>query len=182
MNGERLEAGRQELKNLYREVDSRVAVLSDEHGDRLKCRRGCSACCLDGLTVFEVEASHIREHCGPVLREHPHPKGACAFLDDRGACRIYSYRPYVCRTQGLPLRWIETSASAEAETIEYRDICHLNQAGPALENLRASQCWTIGDYEGRLAQLQADSGGALRRVYLRDLFSDPFTPESDPSQ
>jgi len=28
---------------------------------------------------------------------------ACVFLDQEGACKIYPYRPLICRTHGLPL-------------------------------------------------------------------------------
>ena len=28
---------------------------------RCPCRRGCAGCCTDGLTVFAVEADHIRK-------------------------------------------------------------------------------------------------------------------------
>ncbi|MBK7707050.1 MAG: hypothetical protein IPJ30_15135 [Acidobacteria bacterium] len=55
----------------------------------------------------------------------PHTRGACAFLD-QDACRIYPDRPYVHRTQGLPLRWIEDDLE---EAFKYRDICPLNEAG-----------------------------------------------------
>ena len=84
----------------------------------LRARRG------DQITVFEVEAEVIRRHHADLLAEgEPHAEGACAFLDGEGACRIYEHRPYVCRTQGLPLRWLE---ELDGETVELRDICPLN--------------------------------------------------------
>jgi hypothetical protein len=160
------------LERLHAEVDAAAAPLAALHGTRLRCRRGCAACCVDDLTAFEVEAEAIRAHCGPVLREPPHPPGACAFLDGAGACRIYAHRPYVCRTQGLPLRWIDFQA--EGASVERRDICPLNEPGPPLEALPADACWELGPTEARLAALQAArDGGRLRRVRLRDLFDAP---------
>ena len=91
----------------------------------------------------------------------------CAFLDAEGACRIYADRPYVCRTQGLPLRWIEEDFD---ETIEYRDICPLNAAGEPVEDLEAADCWTIGPFEEELSMIQAGTGDSAR-VPLRDLFT-----------
>ena len=78
------------LKDLYREVDRDAAQLEKKHGDRLKCGRGCSDCCVDDLTVFEVEAENIRESMHDILAEDAGVQGKCAFLDAESACRIYS--------------------------------------------------------------------------------------------
>ena len=126
---------------------------------------------MDGLTVFEVEAERIRRAQADLLAtERPHPAGACAFLDHAGACRIYADRPYVCRTQGLPLRWLE--GAGEEGSFELRDICPLNDVeSHPVEDLPPESCWTIGPVEDRLARLQEEWGdGELRRVPLRSLF------------
>lgn len=154
------------LRALHDDVDREAQAIERRHAARIRCRQGCHDCCVDGLTVFEIEAERIRRRHGPLLRNSaPHPSGACAFLDGQGACRVYGDRPYVCRTQGLPLRWIgEDDQGREAE---FRDICPLNEeGGPPPEELEAGECWTIGPYEERLASLQADR----RRVALRSLF------------
>jgi Fe-S-cluster containining protein len=160
-----------ELQVLHDEVERDAAALATHHAARLQCRRGCSACCVDGITVFEVEAERIlRSH--PQLLEHgrPHVPGACAFLDENGACRIYSERPYVCRTQGLPIRWLDDH---EGEPVEYRDICPLNDVEPGIETLTEQECWSVGPVESRLAGLQRRwAGGSMRRVPLRSLFRD----------
>lgn len=162
-----------ELERLHEIVDRRARGLEQLHSARLECSRGCADCCADDLTVFEVEAERIRrDHPRLLLDGVPHPGGSCAFLDDRGACRVYESRPYVCRTQGLPLRWVETNI--EGLRTEYRDICPLNERPDhPLEELGEEDCWTIGPTEGSLAQLQAGFGGGLLRVRLRDLFSGP---------
>ena len=157
------------LRALHAEVDARAAQTARRNAGRLQCGRGCADCCRDGLEVFEIEAENIRQrHAALLATQEPHPKGACAFLADDKSCRIYAERPYVCRTQGLPLRWIE-DADAPARPVERRDICPLNLAGPALEELAPDACWELGPVEGRLAALQRESG-TLRRVGLRDLF------------
>jgi len=159
------------LIEFHRLVDEAVAELEAKHIARLRCGSGCSDCCVDGVSVFEIEADRIRRHCGDLLRAgRAGPEGACAFLDSEGACRAYAHRPYVCRTQGLPLRWIEEIEPGEVA--ELRDICPLNDAGdPPLEALPKERCWTIGPCEERLAALQAAAdGGEMRRVELRALF------------
>ncbi len=160
------------LRVLYDEIDAEAQRITAEHGTRLQCRRGCSQCCIDDLTVFDVEAENIRENHSQLLAtESPHPHGRCAFLDTEGGCRIYSNRPYVCRTQGLPLRWIDQTV--DWEFVELRDICPLNDEGKPIEELNENQCWTIGPVEERLAKLQAlFSRGALTRSTLRELFQN----------
>lgn len=158
------------LRHIHDQVDARAAVLSRAHAARLACKVGCSGCCVDDLGCFEVEADRIRAAHPALLEEgEPHPKGACAFLDAQGSCRIYADRPYVCRTQGLPLRWIE---DVDGDAVEYRDICHLNDRPDApLDALPEAELWTVGPVETALARLQhAVDGGEGRRVRLRDLF------------
>lgn len=164
-----------DLAVLYHDVDSASGPLVILHEGRLQCRRGCCDCCVDDLTVFEVEAQNIRRRHEALLEtERPHPRGACAFLDEAGACRIYADRPYVCRTQGLPLRWLDEDETGEF--VEYRDICPLNDSPESdqydpIEDLPAGECWTIGPIEERLARLQLQQGnGQLTRVPLRSLF------------
>ena len=161
------------VTRLHAEVDRETDRLRVVHAARLQCRKGCSGCCTDGLTVFEIEAERIRRNHAELLsRDTPHPPGGCAFLDEAGGCRIYADRPYVCRTQGLPLRWI--GSGPDGEPAELRDICPLNEAGPSLETLPPNACWEIGPVESRLAELQAElDGGELRRVSLRSLFRHP---------
>ena len=148
------------INALHDEVERRAAALAARHAAKMACGRGCSGCCVDGLTVFEVEAERIRRGAAALLADGtPHPPGRCAFLGSEGECRIYALRPYVCRTQGLPLRWLDDDAQ-----VEYRDVCELNDI--PVETLPPEECWTLGEIEDRLARLQGDG----KRVALRDLF------------
>ncbi len=161
-----------ELHELYTELDRRTHGLTDVHVQRLKCRCGCTQCCVDELTVFQVEGENIRHRHGELIETGvPHEPGACAFLGRDGSCRIYESRPYVCRTQGLPLRWID--GSADDEMVEMRDICPKNDTAPPIEALPQDHCWTLGPFEEKLASLQVKLGGwNLHRVSLRGLFSN----------
>ena len=165
------------LREFHAEVDVSAARLAARHRERLQCRRGCAACCVDDLTVFEIEAERIRRNHPGLLRDGaPHTPGACAFLDGEGACRIYADRPYVCRTQGLPLRWFEELH--DAPVVERRDICPLNDTGTPLGELPDADCWLLGPAEAKLEKLarreSADSSTeetrAPARVALRSLF------------
>lgn len=157
------------LQKLHAIVDGEAARLTALHGPRLQCRKGCSDCCVDGLTVFQVEAELLRSrHAELLARGQPHAPGRCAFLDEAGACRVYAERPYVCRTQGLPLRWLETEAFCAEEV---RDVCPKNVEGtPPLELLPVDACWTVGPVEARLNAVQQSVTGEATRVSLRSLF------------
>ncbi|MBX3192058.1 MAG: YkgJ family cysteine cluster protein [Labilithrix sp.] len=159
------------VEALHGAVDELVRPIAQAHGARLSCRSGCSSCCTDGLSVFEIEAAVIARHHADLLENGaPHEEGACAFLDGEGACTVYAHRPYVCRTQGLPLRWLDDEALVEA-----RDVCPKNLAddGTPLEELAPETCWTLGPFESRLASRQAAvDGGEGRRVPLRSLFRE----------
>lgn len=158
------------LKEMYEEVDHLARRLDEIHMGRLKCKNGCYSCCKNGITIFEIEAKNISKHHAKLLeKEIPHEEGKCAFLDDEGACRIYKNRPYVCRTQGYPLRWIQEAA--DGIPVEMRDICPLNEEGKPIEELLEEECWTIGPFEEKLAELQCSAdGGKMTRIALRKLF------------
>ena len=163
-----------DLVALHAGLDRATRRLHVLHEPRLHCRRGCSACCVDDLTVFEVEAELLRLHHAELLATGaPHAVGACAFLDQDGGCAAYEHRPYVCRTQGLPLRWIE---ARDGEAVELRDICPLNEAGEPIEHLPADSCWTLGPIEERLARLQLEADPGAPRTRLRDLFASTPRP------
>ncbi len=160
------------LAAIHADVDRRAAELSFHHADLLVCTKGCSDCCQDDLTVLEIEAAWILAHRDQWLggESAPHPRGKCAFLTVDGACRVYPWRPYVCRTQGLPLRWLDD------EGCEGRSICPLNEteiakAGLTLGALASESFWLLGTIEGRLASLQAEASGEFSqvRISLRDL-------------
>jgi len=159
-----------QVTRLHAAVDAMAVPVTRANEARLHCRKGCAGCCVDDITVFAVEADAIvRSHEALLEEATPHAVGRCAFLDEEGACRIYASRPYVCRTQGLPLRWIEED---EQGPQELRDICALNVEGPPLEELSADTCWTIGPAEAHLARMQREvDGGAPQRVSLRSLFA-----------
>lgn len=159
------------LVELHARIDREARALAAVHGNRLQCRRGCHGCCVDELTVTRIEAERIRRAQPELLAQgRPHPKGACAFLDEEGACRIYAERPAVCRSQGLPLRMLFEDEMGEIE--ERRDVCPLNlDGGPPLDALPEDALWLVGIHELQLASIDEAAGGSDgTRVALRDLF------------
>lgn len=156
------------LQKFYAALQPDTDRLENIHRGKLQCKKGCSACCEDNLEVFGIEAENIRITQKEFLeKEKAHPKGKCAFLDQEGACRIYASRPYVCRTQGLPLRILNEKGK------EIRDVCPLNLTDRKLEQIPEEQLLHTSAYEDFLARLQmAVDKGKMERIKLRDLFNE----------
>jgi Fe-S-cluster containining protein len=164
------------LRALHADIDREAGRVAEKHAERLRCHRGCSACCVDELTIAPVEAERIRRAHPELLRSaKPHPAGACAFLDSEGSCRIYADRPSVCRSQGLPLRFFFEDEQDEIQ--EGRDICPLNlESGPPLDSLEEADFWLVGPHELRLTAIDdAFSSETAGRIRLRDLFEETST-------
>lgn len=100
-------------RELVAKVDAFFARVAGRHGHAMQCRAGCAACCLPGLSVTGVEAAAIwegleampeAERAKQRARARREEGAACAALDEEGRCSIYSVRPLVCRSHGLPIR------------------------------------------------------------------------------
>lgn len=171
---------------LYARIDARSAEIESklaEKGIKLHCHAGCHSCCLDHLTVTQSEAAVIRKLFPNIGKEKPHAAGACAFLDEKGLCRIYAARPYICRTHGLPMRtevsyWeavemgvIEESPDADTEeSFELRDICELSEDAVDVENLADECCWSSDVAESQLGMIELCTFGEGKRIPMRSFF------------
>lgn len=105
----------EEIKNAYKalreELDAEIIRLEKQHQKHLACKKGCDLCCMN-FSVFPIEFEVIREEVGgrflPVnLTEHDENQtpASCVFLKNH-LCSIYNSRPFICRTHGLPLLYM----------------------------------------------------------------------------
>lgn len=159
----------QALKQFYAALDTHIHSLEKKNASRINCKKGCFSCCKDDLEVFGIEAAFILQNEMELLKSGtPAAVGACAFLDTEGACRIYESRPFVCRTHGVPIAYLQEDEEGE---FELRDICPLNEAGEPLEELQEEKIFQNTPWEEKLAMLQlmADQG-KMEREKLRSLF------------
>jgi uncharacterized protein len=109
-------------------VDAESGRLTALHGKALVCRPGCAACCRN-LSVFPVEFHAIQQaiaragvDSGNVTFDASAP---CGFLNE-GVCRIYPFRPVICRTHGLPILFLDDSSGKYTWEVSF---CELNFAG-----------------------------------------------------
>ena len=94
-------------KELLNIVDSHFEKVMQLQKNEMCCSKGCSSCCINDLTVCSIEAFYIKTAISPTENKTFNTKfnpdeNNCIFLID-SECSIYTYRPIVCRTQGLPL-------------------------------------------------------------------------------
>ncbi|MDP2001978.1 MAG: YkgJ family cysteine cluster protein [Desulfurivibrionaceae bacterium] len=129
----------QEYHQLIAALDAEIGRVAQLHAATLSCRPGCASCCRP-FSVLPFEAACVREaiaslddasreRIGRNLSENP---DRCPLLID-DLCSIYAARPVICRTQGLPLAYVDE----EREAIEV-SACGLNfpaDYGFAPENL-----------------------------------------------
>ena len=155
------------MLDFYARVDSAcegIVKTLAQQGHTLKCMAGCCQCCINDLSITKAEAAVI-EKLFPAFRSlNPHPSGACPFLDDHGLCRIYAARPYICRTHGLPMRWLD-----ETSQTEERDICFLNDDIDIL-SLEPTSCWTSQTAEIQLSILNIATFGDAERIPMRSFW------------
>ena len=153
----------------YQKVDEATEKIQENlknQGICLNCKPGCCHCCQDDLTMTPAEAAVIKKLFPDLKHQKPHAKGLCPFLDDQGLCRIYEARPYICRTHGLPLRWISEDGN------EQRDICEINESCADILTLPQESCWNSDTAEMQLSLINLCTYGDYARVSMRDFFID----------
>jgi len=99
-------------------LDTEIMRIGEMHGATLSCGPGCSSCC-QTFSVLSIEAACVREaiaalpsasrdRLGQNLAADAH---RCPLLID-DLCSVYAARPLICRTQGLPLAYVDEERQA----------------------------------------------------------------------
>lgn len=113
---------REAYLELVGEIDRQMAQLvRDRFQDVLQCKAGCHDCCMR-FSVLPLEAAILSEALNnsklPATRDNE--DGKCRLLVD-SLCLVYVERPIICRTQGLPLGYVDETAGSIAVSA-----CQLN--------------------------------------------------------
>lgn len=102
-------------KQLTATVDALCNGIRAALGGQITCTAGCSSCCTS-ITVFPVEAAALREALealpeagAETIRRHviEHADGERCPLLAHHQCLLYTARPLICRTHGLPIIYTE---------------------------------------------------------------------------
>lgn len=113
------------LENYYalcERVESFAHQVTTTFAENMACRPGCDSCCRH-LALFPVEAYALvaaLSVCPPSdqtairARAKTATPAACPLLVD-GRCQLYTARPLICRTHGLPL----LIATDDTQTVDF---------------------------------------------------------------
>ena len=117
-------------RDLLARVDQICREIEAEFGAHLACHAGCDACCRH-ISLFPVEAAALaaaRDGLPAGQAEkirararNASPETPCPLLED-GICLLYTARPIICRTHGLPLLTLQEGNRSV-------DFCPLNFRG-----------------------------------------------------
>lgn len=137
---------RQRLRELFDRVDAffdRTAARFPGPGG-ITCHAGCADCCrrfsvtaLEAEVIAEGLASLPAATRAALAARAAEETDACPALEADGRCAVYAFRPVICRTHGLPIRF---AADQEARPHDRRslpvvDACPRNFGGTDLASL-----------------------------------------------
>ncbi|MBE0582749.1 MAG: YkgJ family cysteine cluster protein [Desulfofustis sp.] len=144
-------------RQLIAEIDLAVSLLIEKRFvGLLHCRPGCTVCCT-AFRVLPLEAALLRRAMSALEALPAIDDDRCRLLHEE-CCRIYEHRPIICRTQGLPIAYIDEAAGK----IEV-SACPLNFADDYL--FVHEDLLFLDHFNNRLAE--------LNRRYCRTAAIDP---------
>jgi Fe-S-cluster containining protein len=168
------------LRELCAKVDAFFAEVARElpAPTGITCHAGCDDCCRQRLSVTRIEAEAIADRIFAMAPEGREALGAavrrgaddvCAALVD-GRCAIYEVRPLICRTHGLPIRYVQ----GEDEMLRRRlpvvvDACPRNFTGHDLQSLPRGVFLDQATLSTVLGALDAANGAIRERGKRVDL-------------
>lgn len=131
--------------DLVFDLDSAIGALQQRLQNFIGCAPGCSPCCKK-FSVLPLEAALIAGSASVPLQP-PDSGERCAQLIDKH-CSIYPQRPLICRTQGLPIGYIDE----DREQIEV-SACPLNF--PEDHQFGLQDLLLLDSFNSRLAALNS---------------------------
>ncbi len=128
---------------LRQELDALCQDLAGLHESQMACGAGCDHCCMD-FSILPVEYHAIKKEMTslPGQAFTTGPDSSCPFLVEH-RCAIYSSRPLICRTQGLPLLFMN-------EEQWELSVCELNFQAYDLQSFTAENTFPLDRFNSRL--------------------------------
>ncbi|WP_162148807.1 YkgJ family cysteine cluster protein [Alkaliflexus imshenetskii] len=157
---------REEYRALRNELDKEISNLEKTHNQHMICKKGCDLCCLS-FNVFPIEFDVIREEMQleldkTAMSAEETPTDTCSLLQNH-SCTIYPSRPFICRTHGLPLLYMQDDEWVLSH-------CELNFTNIDEDYFEPEQCHAQDTWNSRLFM--------LNKRYIESL-NDPNLNETD---
>jgi uncharacterized protein len=166
---------RARLFELFAKVDAFFgrAAARFPGADGITCHAGCADCCRRRFSVTAVEAEVISEGLASLpsaarealaRRARSGDPGTCPALEDDGRCAVYAFRPVICRTHGLPIRFA-AEPGAGPRQLPIVDACPKNFGHRDLASLPGDGVLdqaTLSTVLGAIDAARADEAGRPR--------------------
>ncbi len=164
--------------NLVEDIEEEIRNLQAFYGERLQCRPGCDACCMtfsllpaEGALV-KVAYENLQDAEKSVVKRQAGSKTThCPFLI-RKKCCIYTARPLICRTHGLPIAYVNEEIEAievSACPVNFPDDAQLLPEGLLFMDPFNERLAEINYRFGREKGLPLDIRFTIRQIILEDV-------------
>lgn len=149
------------LCGLARSVDDAFSAIREKFPTCMECRSGCSDCCRARLSISRVEETLLRRGLAQMSESVRHElaraardedREMCPALDSRGRCRVYAWRPLICRSYGVPLRRRREVPLVNPPII---DVCDKNFRNTRLKTLPVADVLDQTDLDAAVAEIDA---------------------------
>jgi len=178
----------QRLGELFAKLDAFFAQAQQHHGAAITCKTGCDDCRRRRFSVTSVEAALLLEAIDQLpleirqaIRDRAfRDEAACPLLAENGHCEVYTARPAICRTHGLPIRF---PAEPGVRSLPMIDACPKNFVGMDITTLDGKTVLDQKTASTILAAIDAayaDRVGSPRgeRIEIVDICRDAGPDES----
>lgn len=136
-----------EYFKLQDNLNSRIAELEKIHEKHITCKNKCSACCMN-FGILPIEFYAIKNALGnQIFTQNSNNLEECALLQNN-SCSIYKFRPFICRTQGLPNVYFND----ETEVWDL-SVCELNFTNVNESYFTEENCLFMDEYNEALRKL-----------------------------
>jgi len=133
---------------LQQKLDARITELSNLHESYMVCKKGCSSCCMN-FGMLPIEYYAIQHALGVHAFPQVSHDDSCKFLKN-GMCSIYAHRPFICRTQGLPI--IHYNSHINAWNLL---VCELNFVDVDDNFFQQHRCLDMDVFNEKLSELNS---------------------------
>ncbi|RJQ79374.1 MAG: YkgJ family cysteine cluster protein [Desulfobacteraceae bacterium] len=156
-------------------IDAETSRVSQRLSNELRCGPGCNDCCMS-FSVLPLEAAFLAHNLTLNSQTRRQARSAaeisnrCPFLAG-GLCLVYAHRPIICRTQGLPIAYVDEEREAVIVSA-----CELNFPADR-SSFAEEELLFLDPFNQELAELnsafaaQRGDKDAIRRIPLRHIAS-----------
>ncbi len=162
---------RSRLRHHLAIIDHDVEPVAAKYAAHIQCSAGCSDCCHQSFEVSALEGAYLREGLNGLAPEvradildrarryTPHTRTPCPVLSATGTCRLYGFRPRICRKYGIPLWSPERPERVDTCPKNFRDVTDIDAELIVEPQVRWAEAWI---------ELRETYPGAVRKAPIAE--------------